>query len=84
MAGVVADLLGVDVDTVSTTASFADLGLASAECVRLTAHLEDRTGTAVAPTAVFDHPSIEAIVRFVLGADANHAAATAHSGSEPW
>ena len=83
LADVVAALLDVDPAAVSTTDSFADVGLTSAQSVRLTAFLEDRTGVVVAPTAVFDHPSIDALVRFVLAGRPNHPAAPAHSGSEP-
>ncbi|WP_245839406.1 acyl carrier protein [Nocardia donostiensis] len=58
----VAELLGVDAATVSTTTPFTDLGLSSTQLVRLTTHLEDALGVEVPLTAIYDHPDIEQLV----------------------
>ncbi|WP_280486957.1 acyl carrier protein [Nocardia cyriacigeorgica] len=58
----VAAILAVDASTISTSACFADLGLASAQLARLTAHLEDAFGVEVPITALYDHPDIEQLV----------------------
>ncbi|WP_330233691.1 acyl carrier protein [Nocardia sp. NBC_00508] len=61
----VADLLGVDATTVSTSSPFTDLGLSSTQLARLTAHLEDAMGVEVPLTAIYDHPDIEQLVEYL-------------------
>ncbi|MBF6203887.1 MULTISPECIES: acyl carrier protein [Nocardia] len=61
----VADLLGVDAATVSTSSPFTDLGLGSTQLARLTAHLEDAMGVEVPLTAIYDHPDIEQLVEYL-------------------
>jgi acyl carrier protein len=58
----VADLLGVDAASVSTSTPFSDLGLSSLQLARLTAFLEDAMGVEVSLTAIYDHPDIEQLV----------------------
>ncbi|MEU6186515.1 acyl carrier protein [Nocardia sp. NPDC047038] len=61
----VADLLGVDAASVSTSSPFTDLGLGSTQLARLTAYLEDAMGVEVPLTALYDHPDIEQLVEYL-------------------
>ncbi|MFD0360449.1 acyl carrier protein [Nocardia sp. GCM10030253] len=58
----IADLLGVEAATVSTSAPFSELGLSSLQLARLTAQLEDAMGVEISLTALYDHPDIEQLV----------------------
>lgn len=57
----VATMLERDAAEIDPTASFTDLGLSSLQAVELTGDLEENTGVPVSPTAVYDHPTIEAL-----------------------
>lgn len=58
----------VSVDQVDVTAPLADLGLGSKDLVGLAGSLEDRVGTNVPATLLWEHPTIEAVVDHYCGA----------------
>jgi len=62
---IVASILRAPPQWVSTSASFASLGLDSLGAVELTAAIEDELAVKLPLTAAHDYPSIEALARFI-------------------
>lgn len=63
LRGVVAGRLGVPASSVPGTAALRDLGLDSLDLVDVAAALSARLGREVPTTALFDHPSVDALAR---------------------
>jgi thioester reductase-like protein len=62
---IVASILRASPQWISTSASFASLGLDSLGAVELTAVIEDEMAVKLPLTAAHDYPSIEALTRFI-------------------
>lgn len=62
---VVAELMEVDASQISAEQSFSEQGVDSLIGLRLTRKLEDRLGVEVELEWLFDHPSIQALARFL-------------------
>lgn len=63
-------------------ATFASFGIDSAEGVRLVAELEREAGRTLSPSVIYDHPTIDALVRH-LGANGHAPAAAVEAKNEP-
>lgn len=62
----VAEVLGIPADALDERAPLADLGLSSAQAVSLTGELEIWLGRRLAPTLVYQHPTLEALARALV------------------
>lgn len=65
----VAELLEVDLDKIDITISFERYGLDSSAAMELSGELEDWLGRELAPTLVYDYPTIEALAQNLSRAD---------------
>ena len=63
----VAAALYVDADNIDVTAGLADLGLDSILAVELARDINNTFGTSLEAARLYDHPTIEALARFVGG-----------------
>ncbi|WP_044562063.1 SDR family NAD(P)-dependent oxidoreductase [Azospirillum sp. B4] len=63
----VASLLYVDAHAIDTSTGLADLGLDSILAVELVREINAAFGTRLEAARLYDHPSIEAVTRFVTG-----------------
>jgi acyl transferase domain-containing protein/acyl-CoA synthetase (AMP-forming)/AMP-acid ligase II len=61
----VARYLGVGVDEIDPRATFRALGLDSTTAVRLTGEVSAFIGRSITPNVAFDHPSIDALARYL-------------------
>jgi len=64
----VADLLGVDRETVRTDVGFYDLGLDSRTLLALASRLEPVVGADIYPTLLFEHPDIASLEAHLMAA----------------
>ncbi|WP_146661649.1 beta-ketoacyl synthase N-terminal-like domain-containing protein, partial [Enhygromyxa salina] len=71
----VAERLGTTVDRVDPARPLAELGLDSAEAVGLSGELEARLGRRLAPTLIYEHPSIDRLAAHLSGAGPTQAEA---------
>lgn len=62
---VLAELMEIDASQISSDQSFSEQGLDSLTGLRLTRKLEDQLGVEVELEWLFDHPSIQALARFL-------------------
>lgn len=62
---VLAELMEIDVSQISSDQPFSELGLDSLTGLRMTRKLEDQLGVEVELEWLFDHPSIQALARFL-------------------
>lgn len=62
---VLAELMEVDVSQISAEQPFSEQGVDSLIGLRLTRKLEDQLGVEVELEWLFDHPSIQALARFL-------------------
>ena len=62
-----AEQLRVDPKSIDVRAPFAQLGLDSARIVGLSGELEARLGRRLDPTLLYEHPTIEALARYLSG-----------------
>lgn len=62
---VLAELMEVDASQISSEQSFSEQGVDSLVGLRLTRKLEDQLGVEVELEWLFDHPSIQALARFL-------------------
>lgn len=62
---VLAELMEIDASQISSDQSFSDQGVDSLTGLRLTRKLEDQLGVEVELEWLFDHPSIQALARFL-------------------
>jgi myxalamid-type polyketide synthase MxaE and MxaD len=67
MVGRVAEMLKAPPGTVSARAVFSDLGLSSMQAVELTGELEELTGREISATLVYEHPTIDDAVAYIVG-----------------
>jgi amino acid adenylation domain-containing protein len=67
LAAKVAEPLGVRPDEVDIRAPLAGFGIGSLQAVRLAGELEERLGRKLAPTLVYDYPTIDALAGFLAG-----------------
>jgi acyl carrier protein len=61
----IADFLGTPVESIDRDADFDRLGIDSSLAVALLAELEERYGVDVAPEALFENPTINAVADYV-------------------
>lgn len=66
LRGLAAELLGLDVEDVDADRPFGELGLDSVTAVEMVERLGRSLGIALPGTVLFDHPTIDALVRYVL------------------
>jgi amino acid adenylation domain-containing protein len=88
LAAKVAEPLGVRADDIDIRAPLASFGIGSLQAVRLAAELEERLGRKLAPTLVYDYPTIDALAGFLAGertdaAPVRPAGAASNNGREP-
>ncbi|MBR8641366.1 SDR family NAD(P)-dependent oxidoreductase [Streptomyces tuirus] len=62
LVGRVAEVSGMDVQDIDTGTPFDIYGVNSTEAVSISGELADRFGARLAPTALYDHPTIDALV----------------------
>lgn len=62
IAAYLADLLEIEPEDVDVTIPFDRYGLDSSAAVGLTGDLENWLGTEIEPTALYDYPTVEALV----------------------
>jgi thioester reductase-like protein len=67
IARVVAEVLRVPVDLVTSGATFAQLGMDSLAAVELTTAIEDALQIELSMSAVHEHPTLDALYQFVRG-----------------
>ena len=60
-----AELLEVNPEKIDVTISFDSYGLDSSAAIGLTGDLEDWLGREVAPTLLYDYPTVEALTRYL-------------------
>jgi acyl carrier protein len=61
-----AQALRLPPETIDPDASFASIGLDSAEALFLVSALEDWSGLELASDTAYEHPSVSALSRFVI------------------
>jgi amino acid adenylation domain-containing protein len=87
LAAKVALPLGMRGDDVDIRAPLAGFGIGSLQAVRLAAELEEWLGRKLAPTLVYDYPTIDALAGFLAGESTQSGparpAATSTGGREP-
>ncbi|GIJ29511.1 hypothetical protein Vqi01_46730 [Micromonospora qiuiae] len=64
---IIAEGLGVPVDEVRPTLSFAEYGVDSILAMKLVRRINDTLGISVKPTVVFDHPSVRSLAAYASG-----------------
>ncbi|NTW01953.1 MAG: acyltransferase domain-containing protein, partial [Oscillochloris sp.] len=67
LAEQIAELTGCPVESISINESFDSFGLASRDAVALSGDLEEWLSRTLSPTLIYEHPSIEALARFLAG-----------------
>ena len=67
LAAKVAGPLGIRPDEVDTRRPLAGFGMGSLQAVRLAAELEEWLGRKLAPTLVYEHPTIDELASFLAG-----------------
>lgn len=77
LAGRVAETSGVEPEEIDTGTPFDVYGVNSTDAVSLSGELADRFGIQLAPTALYDHPTIDALVAHLVPAAPAPAAAAA-------
>ena len=63
----ISDLSGLDAADIDRRRSFASFGIDSAEAVGIVGELEEALGTTIDATALYDHPTIAALGRYLAG-----------------
>jgi acyl carrier protein len=63
-----AELLGIDLDEIDITIPFNRYGLDSATAIALTGDLGDWLGAELDPTLLYDYPTIQALVQYLVEA----------------
>jgi amino acid adenylation domain-containing protein len=76
LAAKVAEPLGIRPDDVDIRAPLAGFGIGSLQAVQVAAELEERLGRKLAPTLVYDYPTIDAIAGFLAGESSGAAPAS--------
>lgn len=61
----IAEITGVDEQSLDGSIPLAEAGLSSIEAVELSEWLASKTGLDVPPTLIFDYPTIEAITGYL-------------------
>ncbi|GAC1671278.1 MAG: hypothetical protein PVS3B1_10540 [Ktedonobacteraceae bacterium] len=83
----VAQALKINAKRIDVRAPFAQYGMDSAQAVSLSADLEDWLGSSIAPTVVYDYPTIEALAHYLSGEELHQAEKQPQTGqarqSEP-
>jgi acyl carrier protein/SAM-dependent methyltransferase len=72
IAATLADVLGIDVEAIDATTEFTAYGLDSMLAVQYSDRLNQALDLELTSTSAFDHPTLDALVRFALR-DAAHA-----------
>jgi acyl transferase domain-containing protein/acyl-CoA synthetase (AMP-forming)/AMP-acid ligase II/acyl carrier protein len=67
LAAKLAERAGVRLEDIDPSAPFAHYGLDSLTAVRLAGELEEWTGSELSPTLFYEHPTLEAVCRFLTG-----------------
>lgn len=83
LAGRVAETSGVEPEEIDTGTPFDVYGVNSTDAVSLSGELADRFGIQLAPTALYDHPTIDALVAHLVPAAPAPAAAAGPLAAAP-
>jgi acyl carrier protein len=75
LTAALAEVLGVDADTLSPTRSFAEQGVDSLLGLRFARRVQDLAGAEFDAEWLFDHPSLRELAAFLAAQDAQAAAA---------